>query len=342
MKIILLGDLHFGEGRDSKYVQMIQKDLIEQVIEYAKENNIRVALQSGDWFDVRSGVSQETQNFMRTTITPMLKEAFDEIHVLVGNHDMHHKHYIVPNSIYENLTDPVYKVYQDPTSVNFDGVWFDIIPWECRDNKEKIREFINNSVSDYSIGHWELLGFDFYSGIVSPVGEDSDFLRKYKIAFSGHYHTASKKGNVVYLGTPYTITMNDVGDRRGFYVFDTETGDYQFVENRNMWHVKVKYNSSLDLTDVSAYTNKCVQLLIEEEDKNLDSFETKLEKVCQRVVKKSLVDLKSVMSDDGEEIEVKKIQNIMVDHINSLDIEETYKKKVSEMISTLYNEAISV
>ncbi|QAY01234.1 endonuclease subunit [Aeromonas phage Aswh_1] len=340
MKFIMCGDLHLGEGKDSQYVQNIQLDFINQMCEYADKNRISVMIQSGDWFDVRAGVTQETLRFMRESVRPNLETVFDKIHVLVGNHDMHFKNQVMPNSVHENFfSDPLFKVYNEPTTISLGSILFDIIPWECKSNKDQIRKFISESNSEYSIGHWELMGFDFYSGIPSMGGEDKDFLSGYKIAFSGHYHTASKKGNVQYLGSPYTLTMNDCNDIRGFYVFDTDTEEVEFIPNKNMWHVKGNY-SDLDLTDVPKFENKCVQLIIEKEDKDLNKFLTEMEKVCERITQKNLEDFKVGGTDDeGDEIEVKKVFQLFREAIEEMDLDEEHKLLTQKLASSLYTEA---
>lgn len=341
MKTILLGDFHLGEAKDSKYIQAIQLDLIKQVCDYAKKHNIDVALQAGDWFDVRSGVTQETLMFMREQIRPLLAEAFRAIHVIPGNHDMHFKNKVIPNSVHENFgKDPLFKIYNEPETILLGSTMFDMIPWECKDNKDRIREFIENSASEYSMGHWELIGFDFYSGIPAHGGASKDFLSKYKLALSGHYHTASKKGNVQYLGTPYTITMNDCNDIRGFYVFDTEDGSMEFIPNNNMWHVKVNYSDIKTAEDVQRYKNKCVQLIVEKVDKNLDKILSEMESVCERIVIKNLEDFSlDVDASTGGEIEVKKVVQLIQEYVEGLDIEPEHKSLTSTLVDRLYLEA---
>ncbi|ATI18310.1 endonuclease subunit [Aeromonas phage AS-sw] len=340
MKTIKCGDTHLGEAKDSPYIQKAQKLFFKQMCDYAKENGIRVLLQAGDWFDVRSGVTQETLRFMREEIRPMLADAFDVIHVIPGNHDCHYKNTVMPNSVHENFGhDPLFKIYNEPTTILLGSLMFDMIPWECKENKEQIREFIKNSASQYSMGHWELMGFDFYSGIPAIHGEDKEFLSKYKTAFSGHYHTASKKGNVHYLGTPYTITMNDCNDVRGFYVFDTDTEELEFVPNENMWHVKVNYED-VDKKDVSMYTDKCVMLVIHKSDKELDATLTALEAVVEKLNQKNLEDFSGAIDDaDEKDLEVKTIDVLIKEYINSMDLDEKERDHAMKYASRLFIEA---
>lgn len=339
MKAIKIGDTHLGENKDSKWIQQIQRSFFKQMCAYAKANGIKILLQAGDWFDVRSGITQETQRFMREEIRPMLADAFDRIELIPGNHDLHYKNRIMPNSVHENFhKDPLFHVHNEPTTISVGSVMIDMIPWECKENKEQIREFIKNSDSPYSIGHWELVGFDFYTGIPAMSGESKDFLSGYKTAFSGHYHAASKKGNVHYLGTPYTITMNDCNDIRGFYVFDTEDESIEMIPNETVWHVKVNYNK-VDKKDVSMYANKSVMLIVDKSDKNLDATLVALEEVVEKLSVKYLEDFGGSLDSADTEVEIKKINQMITEYIESMDLESIEKSRVLDYANRLYMES---
>ncbi|UYD59376.1 exonuclease subunit 1 [Aeromonas phage avDM6] len=339
MKVILLGDTHLGESKDSKWIQGIQRKFFKQMCDYAKEHEIKVLLQSGDWFDVRSGITQETQRFMRKEIRPMLVDAFDRIEVIPGNHDLHYKNKVIPNSVHENFNkDPLFRVHNEPTTISVGSVMIDMIPWECKDNKDQIREFIKNSDSPYSIGHWELMGFDFYTGIPAMSGESKDFLSGYKTAFSGHYHASSKKGNVHYLGTPYTMTMNDCNDIRGFYVFDTEDESIILVPNDTTWHIKVNYKD-VDKNDVSMYANKSVVLIVDKSDKNLDATLASLEEVVEKLHDKYLEDFGGTLDDTDTEVEIKKINQLITEYIESMDLDTKEKSHTLDYANRLYMES---
>ena len=62
-------------------------------------------------------------------------------------------------------------------------------------------------------------------------GHEGELYSKFTKVFSGHYHTRSDDGRIYYLGNPYEMFWNDVGDRRGFTIFDTETLEHVPVDN---------------------------------------------------------------------------------------------------------------
>lgn len=315
MKILHLGDFHLGVKADDPWMQGVQRDAIQQAIEISKKNKIKRWIQYGDWFDVRKAITHNCMEFSRE-IVKMITEAGIEVDVIIGNHDMHYKNKLTPNSVtellsqYENIT-----VYEHPTTVSYDGVDIDLIPWMCEENTTEILSFIKNSGSPYCVGHWELNGFYYYRGMKSH-GLEPDFLKSYRQVWSGHFHTISEAGNVKYIGTPYTITAGDENDPRGFWIFDTAKESMDFVPNTTTWHRKIYYpNKGLKVED---YKNLSVRVIIEKVDKDLPKFEAELEKVVHELRTVSRVD-NSVEAEDGEEIEVKNMLSLMEDYIDAID-----------------------
>ncbi|EPB8915898.1 metallophosphoesterase, partial [Escherichia coli] len=286
MKILNLGDWHLGVKADDEWVQSIQLDGIKQAIEYSKKNGITTWIQYGDIFDVRKAITHKTMEFARE-IVQMLDDAGITLHTVVGNHDMHFKNTLTPNASTELLAKyPNVKVYDKPTTVDFDGCLIDLIPWMCEENTGEILEHIKTSSASFCVGHWELNGFYFYKGMKSH-GLEPDFLKTYKEVWSGHFHTISEAANVRYIGTPWTLTAGDENDPRGFWMFDTETERMEFIPNNTTWHRRIHYpfKGKIDYKD---FTNLSVRVIVTEVDKNLTKFESELEKVVHslRVVSK--------------------------------------------------------
>lgn len=314
MKILNLGDFHFGVKGDDPWVQHLQRDAIEQAIALSKREGIKTWIQYGDWFDVRKAITHNCMEFSRE-IVAMINEAGIEVHVIIGNHDMHYKNTLTPNSVTELLSryDNII-IYEHPTTVNFDGIDIDLVPWMCSENTTEIMNFVKTSGSQYCIGHWELNGFYFYKGLKSH-GLEPDFLKSYKQVWSGHFHTISEASNVKYIGTPFTLTAGDENDPRGFWIFDTTNESMDFVPNTTTWHRKIYYpNASIKVED---YKNLSVRVIIEKVDKDLPKFEAELEKVVHELRTISKVD-NSVDSDDDEEVDIKNLLSLMEEYIDAL------------------------
>lgn len=337
MKILNLGDWHLGVKADDEWVQSIQLDGIKQAIEYSKKNGITTWIQYGDIFDVRKAITHKTMEFARE-IVQMLDDAGITLHTVVGNHDMHFKNTLTPNASTELLAKyPNVKVYDKPTTVDFDGCLIDLIPWMCEENTGEILEHIKTSSASFCVGHWELNGFYFYKGMKSH-GLEPDFLKTYKEVWSGHFHTISEAANVRYIGTPWTLTAGDENDPRGFWVFDTETERMEFIPNNTTWHRRIHYpfKGKIDYKD---FTNLSVRVIVTEVDKNLTKFESELEKVVHSLRVVSKID-NSVESDDSEEVEVQSLQTLMEEYINAIpDITDSDREALIQYANQLYVEA---
>ncbi|UVX66275.1 MAG: Metallophosphoesterase, calcineurin superfamily protein [Bacteriophage sp.] len=337
MKILNLGDWHLGVKADDEWVQSIQLDGIKQAIEYSKKNGITTWIQYGDIFDVRKAITHKTMEFARE-IVQMLDDAGITLHTVVGNHDMHFKNTLTPNASTELLAKyPNVKVYDKPTTVDFDGCLIDLIPWMCEENTGEILEHIKTSSASFCVGHWELNGFYFYKGMKSH-GLEPDFLKTYKEVWSGHFHTISEAANVRYIGTPWTLTAGDENDPRGFWMFDTETKRMEFIPNNTTWHRRIHYpfKGKIDYKD---FTNLSVRVIVTEVDKNLTKFESELEKVVHSLRVVSKID-NSVESDESEEVEVQSLQTLMEEYINAIpDITDSDREALIQYANQLYVEA---
>lgn len=58
------------------------------------------------------------------------------------------------------------------------------------------------------------------------------FPDRFEQVFLGHYHTAHEiLPNVRYMGSPLQLDFKERGEVKGFWTFDTDTGEVEFVEN---------------------------------------------------------------------------------------------------------------
>ena len=73
----------------------------------------------------------------------------------------------------------------------------------------------------------------------------------------------SDNGRVYYLGNPYEMFWNDVGDRRGFTIFDTETQEHFPIDNPYRLFYNIYYEDTPhQLFDATEYENKIVKVIV--------------------------------------------------------------------------------
>lgn len=339
--IAIVGDLHFGVKNDDEWMENVILSFFKFFVAECEKRKIDTVIQTGDWFDVRKGISHRTMEFLREEILPMLEKQFKVIYVTVGNHDMHYKNKITPNSPREILAKyPYFDIVDSPKTVLFDGVSFDLIPWMCKENEKEIKEFVKQTSSDYNVGHWELDGFYFYRGMKS-AGDNPEFLHKYKKVFCGHFHTQSEGGNIHYVGTPYTITLGDANDQRGFWLFDPNDESMSFVKNPLTYHVKLYYDEETWDRKPETFKDRVVKIIVTKSGKKMEKVLDAFEQQCHELYIEYREEIDSDEDESDENVSVKKLMEVVEERVNSQDISEEQQKAVMSVMKKLYAEALT-
>jgi len=244
MKLCILGDTHFGMRGDSLEFHNYYRKFYENIFfPYLKENNITFIFQLGDLFDRRKFINFNSLYLCRKYFFDKCKEEGITLHTLLGNHDVSYKNTLEVNSStlllkeYDNVT-----VWDKATTLDFDGIPIDIVPWICDDNEKEVLDFIENSKSQICFGHFEIDGFEMDRGNIAHGGIDRKLFSRYDLVLTGHFHHKSTDGNITYVGTPGEITWADFNDPRGFHIFDTHTRDLKFVQNTYKMFHKINYD----------------------------------------------------------------------------------------------------
>lgn len=233
MKRILVTDTHLGYKKANDTYLDLTFYLFEDIGRYAKENNIVELIHLGDFFDNRKNISLKTVD-RATRIIRNLQDRFQMSYLVLGNHDIFYKDRYIPNShqilgSYEHIT-----VIDVPTEIS-DTLC--LIPWYFEGefglfNGTSMAEFLNQTTTKYCAGHWEINGASMNVSGRPAEGSQWNFsdFQKFDMTLSGHFHTIGEYNhNVRYIGSPFHMDFNDAGPR-GWYVFDDETGELEFVE----------------------------------------------------------------------------------------------------------------
>ena len=344
MKICLLGDTHFGVRNDSKTFHKYYEKFYEMFFEYIKNNKIEYIIQLGDLFDRRKYI-----NFL--TLSESKKYFFDRIEkngiklvTLLGNHDIFWKESLSVNSPELLLESYNYiDIIHNPTKIICGGVSIDIIPWICKENEQDVFEFVKNSKSKICMGHFELSGYEMMRGVTSHDGLDDKFLSKYDKVYSGHFHTASTKGNITYLGTPYELMWSDHGDTKGFYILDLETTNLDFVKNPYSIFEKYYYNEVKEdpaSIDTSLFEDKYVKLIVvdKKDYKVFDDFIDRIYKSNPAELKiiEDLSDFES--TDTSENLNLEDTMTLLSEYVDGLDTDAD-KSRIKNLLRELYVEA---
>ncbi len=339
MKVALITDTHWGARKSAKYLQDYF-DLFYQNVFFPtlEKENINTIIHLGDAFDNRKSMDYQGLKWTQDNVLDSLSKY--DVHLIVGNHDVAYKNTNKLNSpdlLLQKYTN--IKIYSHPQEVLIDNLKIVFLPWINIENESSVYELIKNTTSKVVMGHLELNGFSPYIGQIMADGRDPEVFYKFKRVFSGHYHTRSTDGRIYYIGNPYEMFFNDIDDRRGFAIFDTETLDHVYVDNPYKLHYNVYYSDNVyEDYDFSEYSGKIVKLIIQ---KKTDPHE--LDKVINGFYSENVVDLKIVESfvENDEHFnlfESEETIDILLRYVKETDL-TLNKSKLEKLITEIYKEA---
>ena len=347
-KIAILTDLHFGykEGTSqSKSMYQYIKSCLNEI----KNQNIDSVFILGDLFDNRESINFLTikntyENFIQPIIDNNLK-----VYIIAGNHDCYYKN---TNEVYsvellfkhiKNLH--LVKNYGEEIILNNTNIL--LMPWINSENYETNMKIINDSNSDYLMGHFEINGFTMVRGIKCSNGISQDIFNKFKKVFSGHFHLRESKGNITYIGTPYEKDWNDHCSPKGYTILDLENGNIEFINNENNYFVTIEYNENATI-DEKTLENKEIKLIINNINKQSD-----LDKFLNEIYKSNPSKLQII---DNTYIVVNKDNNqqnnidyhcndnikLFNQYIDNLQINDQTidKTKLNNILIEVYNESL--
>ncbi len=344
MKIAIITDTHYGARKGSKlfhdYFEQFYNDVFFPTLD---KEGITTVVHMGDAFDSRKGIEFKALKWAKRVVFDPLKERGITMHLMVGNHDAYYKNTNEINAVdlllkeYENV-----KVYSAATEVKLDNLETLFIPWINEENEKETIQLIEKTVCTVAMGHLELQGFRVNKQIVMDHGHPSELYSKFTKVFSGHYHTRSDNGRIYYLGNPYEMFWNDVGDRRGFTLFDTETLEHVPVDNPHQLFKNIYYeDTDYQMFDTRPYENKIVKVIVKSK-----SNPTQFEKFIDKLYTSNVAELKIVENfdfsgwydNDDEDIETEDTLSILNRYIEEADV-SLDKSVIQNVIREVYQEA---
>lgn len=237
-KITISTDWHFGKS-NGKFDNIILKGIIKQC-EYAKQNNIKVMINLGDTLDVKQTITTSTLNYLAEAFM-VVSQTFEEIYVIVGNHDMSKKTY---NSGGHNLNIlkgyPKIKVIDVPQMLNIYDREIYMLPYFPN---ELMKDYTFPK-ADYLMGHIEIKGFMLNQFLTAEEGINANTLsNNYDKVFMGHFHKRQVNGKISYIGNLCRFFYGEDDDERGWTILDCETGDDEFIEYEHPRMFKFKMST---------------------------------------------------------------------------------------------------
>jgi DNA repair exonuclease SbcCD nuclease subunit len=345
MKIAIITDQHFGARKNSKlfhdYFLKFYNDVFFPVL-YSE--GITTIVDMGDTFDSRKGIDFSALSWAKDNYYDKLKDY--TIHTIVGNHTAYYKNTNDINAVdlllreYDNV-----RVYSEATEIKIDNLGIMMVPWINSENQKNTYRALDKTKCPVVMGHLELNGFQVNAQVVMDHGTPANIFDKFERVFSGHFHTRSNQENIYYLGNPYEMFWNDVGDTRGFHIFDTETLELTPINNPYSIFYKIVYeDTNYQTFDAREYKDKIVKVIVRKKTNT-----KKFEKFVDKLYNSNVAELKIVenfdfngwYADDFEAFESEDTMSILNRYVEESDV-KLDKSLVQKMLQDAYREACEI
>ncbi len=213
MKILRLGDPHVRVSNLEE-----SERLMQFVLRIATEQEADRLEILGDLFDTHSLVRLEVLEFWQNWLMKLVQQPFQTV-VLVGNHDISGG--IGNNysslSPFRHLVSKGLVLVDRPTLLDKYGY----LPYfHDRDEYVKQANLLAEQGANFLVSHTTYTGAKYDNGMYAPDGVEPDKLSpKFVNLLSGHIHTESQFGRVIYPGTARWATASDANKRKGIVLY---------------------------------------------------------------------------------------------------------------------------
>lgn len=210
-KVLFIGDAHLKATRMELVVQFLS--WLDSIYEQVKPD---IIVYSGDYFDNHAVIRCEILSMFDAHIR---KHSNILKYYILGNHDQ-----FKPNDSKYHALQPLKGVHDHFVVVDevmeLDGIT--MVPFIADLNQFPVK------TQPIVMAHQTFIGAD-YGYTKADAGVDAALVEA-DIIISGHVHKRQAFGKVVYPGSPYAQSVNDIDQSKGVMVFDTETYQYDYIE----------------------------------------------------------------------------------------------------------------
>ena len=341
-KVLVIGDLHYGAKKNSEKFNQQINTFIDWCCELIKDHDIDCVIQEGDWFDCRNSLNVLTLNYGIDGARRLSKAVGrDNFYIIQGNHDLF---YLDRNDVCSiKALESYAQIVDEIQTLQCGELELVLVPWIT--NEEQWKKVIDlGGEGKVAVGHFELNDFNVTSSYKMEHGYDMKKLEAYDYVLSGHYHSRQIKGNVVYTGTPYPITMNEANQEHGVYMVDGSNSDVFFEVYSGIKVISIKYKDLEEgIKDLDDFDNTTIRVEFPDDvkpdvisetvdmlnEKGFDGVKTKYQPAKAREI-----------LEEAEEIEIERVEDIDQIIIDLLDKEDSSFKFDRKVMRGIYKEAV--
>ena len=347
MKIAVLNDTHCGIRNSSEVFLKNAADFYNNVFfPECEKRGIKQILHLGDYYDHRKFVNFKALNHNRKNFLDQMRKLGMSMDIIPGNHDTFYKNTNDLNSLKELLGYYMNEVniIMEPKVMEYGSLKMALLPWINSENFDSSMKFIRECKADWLGAHLELDGFDLMRGVKSHGGLDPKIFDKFELVLTGHYHTASRKDNIWYLGSQMEFFWSDAHDPKYFHIIDTETREVEKIKNNYTLFEKILYDDEkIAYNDMSVdhLDNKFVKIVVVNKK---DQFI--FDRFVDRIQNRDIYELKIAENFneflgenvDDEEINFDDTSEIVETYIDAVDT-ELDKDRIKVQVRELMTEA---
>ena len=346
MKIALLCDTHCGIRNSSEVFLDNAEDFYTNIFfPECEKRGVKQILHLGDYYDHRKFVNFKALNQNRRVFLDQLRKHNMIMDIIPGNHDTYYKNTNELNALKECLGHYMNEVHiiMEPTVMQYGSLSMALLPWICADNYEPSMNFIRDCKADWLGAHLELANFEIGRGILAPHGMDAKIFKKFEQVLSGHYHTASRRDNIWYLGNPMEFFWSDAHDPKFFHILDTETRQIEKIQNTYTLFEKIVYNDKeMDYNNYNKnLSKKFVKVVVSEKtdpftfDRFIDNIQN--QDIYELKIAENFNEFMGANVDD-EEVNFEDTTEIVDSYIEAVDT-DLDKDKIKIQMRELMTEA---
>jgi len=229
--IWLLSDTHLGVRVNSLEWLQNQTDFFYKIYIPYLEKNVQkddIFFFLGDFFDNRQLIDINVMNKGIDIILSL--SSILPVYMLTGNHDLYKKHDTDVNSLAAFRFIPNVKIYEKPTIITNGKTKILALPWIGNSEEEEMYGKVN--LCDFIFAHADIMGLKYDNGKQIVRGAKLRGIPSVKKVISGHVHKRQETKDFLYLGSPYSTKRSDIGNKKGFYIFNPQENKIEFVINK--------------------------------------------------------------------------------------------------------------
>ena len=341
MRIGCFTDIHWGVNKNNNDKVKACEEVMHKYGKQMKKLGCREVIFGGDWNHSRDFLSVGTQERARWALEKFAA-LFEHTHFIIGNHDCHYKHSNDVNSVEQFALIENVSVYKEYAEIEKDGKTLALCPWGYSPKKEKHLSA--------AFGHFDFTGAALVGAVHQGAYTMEQLTDVAPKIFSGHFHIrkdyATKTGTIITGGCPNEQNWGDVGNPKGFYVFDTDDSSFTFYENDfSPKHIPVRW-STIKTFDTKQISNNYLKIIIDadyEYDsvvKVVQAFGTQGPKSIELdyQYQKELSNIQATLGD----VSVMSHEEAINKYIDDMDIEDDERKMIRPIAIAIFKEKSNV